>query len=128
MPAATTEKTIDIDALFQRRIRKVEIQIGDGTDDVFAVWYRPDSFTFEIRDRMNATENDVERAEALSTLIDKWSLTSKGAPYPITIDNLKALGIPLMTAILQVMEHDFTQNVLLGKATSTVLPEDSDGS
>lgn len=118
MPQTTTRRPIDIGDLFAKRARRVSIGWGDGEDEAFTVGYHPDRYTMEVHARlqlMNESDGLDAMADLMATLISEWDLTEDGAPYPITKENLMALGLPLMGAISEAVQADFT----LGKRTGT---------
>lgn len=129
MPATTGTigKTIDLADLLQRRVRTVEIDIGDGSGETFWVKYKPDALTKEMQREIRDAEAEDTMALILLSFLADWSLTVDGKPFPITAENLEALGLPLQMAISAIVQEDFN-NQTLGKATSNGLPPDSSGS
>lgn len=120
-------KTIELSDLFARRVQSVEIQITDEPGDSFTVTYKPDAFTKALQAELKAAEAEDTAALLLVRLIVRWSLTVDGEAYPVTIENLEALGYPLLMAISAVVQADFNERFTPGKATSTALPGDSSG-
>ena len=98
---------------------------GDAPDDVFTVTYRPDAFTKELQAKLQAAEAEDSAALLMVNLISNWSLTSGGQAYEVTVDNLEALGFPLLGAISNAVMDDFSARFELGKSTSTASPPDS---
>lgn len=132
MPSTTaTRRPIEISDLFSRRARRVSIGWGDGEDETFTVGYHPDRYTMEVHARLQMMNEASEEAtqfdavaELMVSLLSEWDLTADGAPYPITKENLMALGLPLMGAISEAVQADFT----LGKRTSNANGTVSSGS
>ena len=118
MPVAT-RRPIDIGDLFAKRARLVEI--GERDDEKFVVGYSPDRYTMEVHARLQLMSENKEEAaqfdavsELMVSLISEWDLTVDGEPYPITKENLMALGLPLVGAISEAVQADFS----LGRRTS----------
>lgn len=126
MPGTATRRPIDLSDLFAKRARQVEVAWGDGEDEAFVVAYSPDAYTMEVHARlqlMGEQDGLDATADLMATLISGWDITDNGAPYPITKDNLVRLGLPLLMAISEAVQMDFS----LGKKTTTGLSLASNG-
>ena len=125
MPSVT-RRPIELKDLYAKRTRFVEIAWGEADDERFVVGYRPDSYTNEVHARLqlfSAEEGLDAMADLMASLICEWDIQQDGEPYPITEDSLHALGLPLLGAIAEAVQSDFS----LGKPTSTALSVGSNG-
>jgi hypothetical protein len=127
MPATTTGKTIELKDLLARRVRTLEIAIGDDTGETFWVKYTPEALTKQLQADLADVDGPDSAAMLLASFIRAWSLTVDGEPYPITQENLQALGLPLLMSISTLVWEDFNAHAL-GKVTSIASPQDSNGS
>jgi hypothetical protein len=127
MPVDTKPKTVELSELFARRVQTVEIEITPEPGDTFSVTYKPDAFTKAVQAEIQAAETEDAASVLLLRLIAKWSLVVDGEPYPVTKENLEALGFPLLMAISTVVNEDFNSRINLGKVTSNGSSEDSSG-
>lgn len=121
MPATTNGKvkTIELADLFGRRVRTVAVQFTDDDADTFEVTYSPDVFTKQFQAEMAAAESEDVAALSLHRLLKRWNLTVEGEPWPLTVENVEALGFSLIRLIVGVIQADMTAHVTPGKATST---------
>lgn len=140
MPATATkptEKTWDINDLFAKRVRRVEIPIGRGATETFWVGYSPDAFSpkvfAEFKGAMaGAGDDDTGQvaedvmAEMSVKLIRSWSLTVGGEPFEVSVDNFKRLGIALMGEMFEAVNTDYARTIDAGKVLSES-PQDSNG-
>lgn len=120
-------KTIELSDFFARRVRTVEIEIGDDTGDTFWVKYKPDALTKKVQAEIDAAEGVDTFSVLLETLLAGWSFTVDGEPYAVTRDNLEALGLPALRVISAAVTQDVNEQAM-GKAMSTAQPPDSNGS
>lgn len=127
MPATKPDKTIELADLLRRRVRTVEVQIGDDTDETFWIKYRPDALTKQLQADLQASEDSERTAMLLVSFLVDWSLTVDGEPFAITAENVEALGLPLQMTISAVVWEDFNAHAL-GKAMSPASPPASNGS
>lgn len=116
-------KTIDLAAIKMKRVRTVVIELAPGED--LEVRYKPDELTMRLQEEIAEAKDQDSAAMLMVKLLCGWNLTVDGAPYPITVDNLHALGLPILLMIATTVQEDFNTNVQLGKSTSTAPPSDS---
>lgn len=117
---------VELTDLFSRRARKVQVVWGDGPDDCLTVTYKPDKFTNALNAEMQkASETDGATAMAtlLCALVADTDITEDGKPFPLTPENLERLGLPLLVAISEAVQDDFS----LGKRKVIVSGTDSHG-
>lgn len=115
MPASpVVAKSFDIDELFAKRVRTVTIPVTESE----SIWvkYKPDALDKKLQAMIAEAENDDAAAMLMVELLAEWSLTKGGEPYPITVENLEALGLPIMVTISALVQEDFETNVQMGKA------------
>lgn len=115
MPASpVVAKTFDIDELFAKRVRTVTIPVTK--DESMWVKYKPDALTKQLQATIASGNNDDAASTLLYGLLEEWSLTRGGEPFPITVENLEALGLAIMLTIATIVQEDFNDNVQMGKA------------
>lgn len=114
MPAPVVAKSFDIDELFAQRVRTVSIPVT-ATESMW-VKYKPDAFTKQVQAELTDANGLDAAALLMAQLLTEWSLTKGGEPYPITPENLEALGMPILLTIATLVQDDFSDNVQMGKA------------
>jgi hypothetical protein len=129
MPAKTTApaKSMDIDILdlFEKRARVVEVTLGDEPGETFTVRYKPDAYSKSMIARVQNLEDESETpAEVLEELLTGWSLKSGGKPYPLTRENIDALGYLIQIMTLNAVQADYSGQDVMGKVTSNALPQE----
>jgi hypothetical protein len=98
-------QSIDLSDLLVKRTRVVNVDLGDGLG--ITIRYKPNALTPAIYAGLDAAQNATEAkadpfalAGALIVpLLDSWSLTDGGKPYPITAETVSALGIVIVTRL-----------------------------
>ena len=100
--------------LITKRERTVAIPVT-ATDDL-AVRYSPDAMTPAVWANLQSwvkanAEKEADpfdvAAYVIVPLVRGWDLTVEGAPYAITVENVVALGLPLVAAISSALLADF---------------------
>lgn len=106
----------ELSALIEKRKRTVEIPVT--ADDTLAVTYSPDAMTPDVWAKLQGWVTSNREADAdpfdvatyvIVPLIKGWDLTVDGAPYPISVENVVALGLPLVAAISGALMTDFNE-------------------
>ena len=96
----------ELSDLITKRVRTVAIPVT--ADETFAVRYSPDAMTPDVWANLqgwvkaNADQDADPFAVAtyvIVPLVKGWDLTVEGQPYPVTIENVVGLGLPLVAAI-----------------------------
>jgi len=104
----------ELSDLITKRVRTVAIPVT--ADETFAVRYSPDAMTPDVWSNLQGwvKANADQEADpfAVATyvivpLVKGWDLTSGGEPYPVTVENVVALGLPLVAAIAGAIMTDF---------------------
>lgn len=104
----------ELSDLITRRMRTVEIPVTE--TECLTVRYSPDAMTplvwanLQGWVRANA-EKDADPFEVaryvIVPLVRTWDITVEGEPYAITVENVVALGLPLVAAISDALMRDF---------------------
>jgi len=106
----------ELSDLITKRVRTVAITVT--ADETFAVRYSPDAMTPDVWANLqgwvkaNADQDADPFAVAtyvIVPLVKGWDLTVEGQPYPVTIENVVGLGLPLVAAIAGALMTDFNR-------------------
>lgn len=104
----------ELSDLITKRVRTVEIPVTE--TESLAVRYSPDAMTPRVWADLQAwVRANAEReadpfdvaAYVIVPLVRGWDLTADGVPYPVTVEHVVALGLPLVAAISGALMADF---------------------
>lgn len=103
---------IELNDLRLKRTRKLAVPINDG--ETLAIEWNPSNMTPETFARMqewfkNETKDDPFEGATyvICPLMTAWELTDGGEAYPITPENVSALGLDLVIQIGNAIMADY---------------------
>lgn len=104
---------VDLYDLMTRRGRALTISVGPEPTDTISVRYKPDAYTKEIEAKILAANQSSAPArgiaDGLAALLDWWDLTAGGNPFPLTPENIEAIGLPICQLIWNAINADFVE-------------------
>ncbi len=102
---------VDLYDLVNRNQRTVTVQIGPEPTDTITAVYQPDKYTVEAEAALTAANRAGEfvkgAAEFLASILVRWDLTAGGEPFPVTPENINAIGFPIAKKIVDGLNADF---------------------
>jgi hypothetical protein len=75
----------------------------EGESEPLKFAYYPHKFTNTSQTRLTTATGLGALVDLLAELMIEWDLQMDGEPWPLTRDNLNALGIPVLTAIAKAI-------------------------
>lgn len=106
----------ELSDLIAKRVRTVTIPVTE--TEGLAVRYSPDAMTPAVwarlqgwvREQAEQTADPFDVARyVIVPLVRDWDLTVDGEPYPVTVENVVNLGLPLVAAISAKLMADFNE-------------------
>lgn len=105
---------LDLKDLYAGRQRRIDLALGENEDGEplsLAFKWSPEKYTKQVHAALNDARESRDAfliAEAVIVpLVTWWDLTDAGKPYPITTENVEALGLFIEMQMMFAIEADF---------------------